>query len=116
MKVKLLYIRLVENAYDVIMTSHFVPFFEDVNLSSSYDKLSPHQIWFNFDQGRQSYRGGRGTDSNPPQVDNVLDRPAKIGLSSSSRSMQNSFKEDSKTFVKFLLEFGSFCSSFLCHP
>ena len=29
-------------------------FFENVNLSSSYDGLSPHQIWFNLEQGKQS--------------------------------------------------------------
>ena len=70
------YIWLAENAYDVNMTSPFVKFFENVNLSSSYDRLSPHQIWFNLDQGNQSYGGGR----NPPQVENVLNRPCEIGL------------------------------------
>ena len=48
------YISLAKNAYDVIMTSPFVKFFENINLSSSYHRLSPHQIWFNLDQGNQS--------------------------------------------------------------
>ena len=60
------------------MTSPFVHFFENVNLSSSYDRLSSHQIWFNLDQGNQSYGGG-GADS-APQVENVLNRPGEIGL------------------------------------
>ena len=30
------------------------------SLSSSYNGLSPHQIWFNLDQGKQSYGGGGG--------------------------------------------------------
>ena len=34
-------------------------FFENVNLSSSYDGLSPYQIRFNLEQGKQSYGGGR---------------------------------------------------------
>ena len=33
--------------------------FENVNLSSCYDGLSPHQICFNLDQGKQSYAGRR---------------------------------------------------------
>ena len=37
-------------------------FFEDINLFSSYDGLSSHQIWFDLDEGKQSYGGGR----NPP--------------------------------------------------
>ena len=37
----------VENAYDVIMVSPFVQFFENINISSSYKGLSSHQIWFN---------------------------------------------------------------------
>ena len=53
------YIMLAEDAYDIITTSPFVQFFENVNLSSSYDRLSLHQIWFNLGQGKQSYGGGR---------------------------------------------------------
>ena len=34
-------------------------FFENVNLFSSYDGLSSHQIWFDLDEGKQSYGGGR---------------------------------------------------------
>ena len=30
-------------------------FYENVNLSSSCNGLSPHQIWFNLDQGNRSY-------------------------------------------------------------
>ena len=53
-------------------------FFENVNLSSSYDGLSPYQIWFNLEQGKQNYGGGR----NPllSQVENVLNCPGEIGL------------------------------------
>ena len=36
--------------------------FESVNLFSSYDGLSAHQIWFDLSQRQQSYGGGR----NPP--------------------------------------------------
>ena len=53
-------------------------FFENVNLSSSYDGLSPYQIWFNLEQGKQSYGGG--AESAPPPVENVLNRPGEIGL------------------------------------
>ena len=60
------------------MTSPFSNLFENFNLSSSYDSLSPHQIWFNLDQGNQSYGGG--TESAPSQVENVLNRPGEIGL------------------------------------
>ena len=35
-------------------------FLENVNFPSSYDGLSPHQIRFNLDQGKQSYGGGVG--------------------------------------------------------
>ena len=63
------------------MTSPFVKFFDNVILSSSYDGLSPHQIWFTLEQGKQSYGGGR----NPPQVENVLNRPGEIGLKSKPR-------------------------------
>ena len=73
------HISLAENAYDVIMTSPFVQFFENADLSSSYDGLSPHQIWYNLDQGKQSYGGG-GANSAPPQVENVLNRPDEIGI------------------------------------
>ena len=45
------YISFAENVYDVIMTSPFAQFFENINLSFSYDRLSPHQIWFNLHQG-----------------------------------------------------------------
>ena len=60
------------------MTSPFVQFFEKIKLSSSYDRLSPHQIWFNLDQGNQSYGGGgRGGGA---ESENVLNRPGEIGL------------------------------------
>ena len=72
------HISLAENAYDVIMMSPFVQFFENVNFSSSYKGLSAHQIWFNLGQGKQSYGGG-GAES-APQVENVLNRPGEIGL------------------------------------
>ena len=52
-------------------------FLENVNLSS-YDRLSPNQVWFDLDEGNQSYRGGRNPP--PPQVENVLNRPGEIGL------------------------------------
>ena len=48
------------------MTSPLVQVFENVNLHSTYEGLSPHQIWLNLDQGQQSYGGGR--------------RPGEIGL------------------------------------
>ena len=48
--------------------------FENVNLSSSYNGLSPHQIWFNLEKGKQSYGGGWNL---PPQVENVLNRPGE---------------------------------------
>ena len=35
-------------------------FFENVNLFSSYDGLSSHQIRFDLDEGKQSYGGGGG--------------------------------------------------------
>ena len=55
---------------------HFLSnFFENFNLSFSYERLSPHQIWFNLGQGKQSYGGG-----GIPQVENVLNRPGEIGL------------------------------------
>ena len=60
------------------MTSPLVQFFENVNLSSSYDGLSPYQIWFDLEEGKQSYREGR--NPLPPQVENVLSRPGEIGL------------------------------------
>ena len=64
------------------MTSLFVQFFENLSLSSSYEGLSPHQIWFNLDQGKQS-NGGEGADSPPSlQAENVLNPPGEIGLSS----------------------------------
>ena len=52
------HISLPENAYDVIMTSPFVQFFENVNIFSSYKGLSAHKIWFNLGQGKQSCGGG----------------------------------------------------------
>ena len=60
------------------MTSPLVQFFENVNLSSSYNELSPYQIWFNLKQGKQSYGGRRNPP--PPRVENVLYRPGEIGL------------------------------------
>ena len=49
-------------------------FLKNVNFSSSYKGLSANQIWFNLGQGKPSYE--RGVDSaNPPQVENVLNRP-----------------------------------------
>ena len=81
MKVKYLYIayrKCILRHYDVT----FCPiFFENVNLFSSYDGLSSHQIWFDLDEGKQSYRGG-AESAPPPQVENVLKRPGEIGLSS----------------------------------
>ena len=62
------------------MTSPFVQFFENVNFSSSYKGLSVRQIWFNIGEGKQSYGGGQNPP--PPQVENVLNRPGEIGLSS----------------------------------
>ena len=50
-------------------------FFENLSLSSSYEGLSPHQIWFNLDQGKQSYVGGGGVE-----VENVLNRLGETGL------------------------------------
>ena len=61
------------------MTSLFVQYFENVNLYSFYEGLSPHQTWFNLDRGKQSY-GGEGGIRPPPQVENVLNRPGEIGL------------------------------------
>ena len=61
------------------MTSPFVQFFENVSLYSSYEGLSPHQIWFNLDQGKQRYGGGRG-GIRPPQVENASNRPGEIEL------------------------------------
>ena len=46
------------------MTSLWLNLIENVNLYSSYEGLSPHQIWFNLDQGQQSY--GRGGGFRPP--------------------------------------------------
>ena len=72
-------ISLPEDAYDIIMTSISVHFFlESHNLSSSYEGLSPRQIWFNLDQGKQSY-GERGAYPPPPpsQVENVLNRQVR---------------------------------------
>ena len=68
------------------MTSPFVQFFENVNLSSSYDRLSPHQIWFNLDKGNQVTEGG-GAES--PPVENVLNRPGEIGLKVSKFQLLN---------------------------
>ena len=65
------------------MTSPFVQFFENVNFSSSYKGLSAHQIWSNLGKGKQSYGGGR----NPPQVENVLNRPGEIGLKNNKRGI-----------------------------
>ena len=48
------------------MTSPLVQFFENVNLYFSYEGLSPHQVWFNLDQGQQSYGGGGGGGGIPP--------------------------------------------------
>ena len=53
--------------------------FEKINLASSYDGLSLHQVWFNLEQGMQGYGGGGFRP--PPQVENVLNCPGKIGLS-----------------------------------
>ena len=40
-------------------------FLENINLFSSYDGVSSHQIWFNLDPGKQSY-GGRAESALPP--------------------------------------------------
>ena len=53
-------------------------FFENVNFFSYYKGLSAYQIWFNLGQGKRSYGGG--TESAPPQVENVLNLPGEIGL------------------------------------
>ena len=59
---------LAENAYDVIMTSLFVQFFENVSFSSSYKGLLAHKIWFNLGQRKQSYGGGGGGRNPPPRL------------------------------------------------
>ena len=56
--------------------SPFVKFFENVNLSSSYDRLSPHHIWFDLDQEKQS--SGGGGIYPPPKVENVLTHAGDI--------------------------------------
>ena len=73
------------------MTSSFVQFFENVNFSSSYKGLSAHQIWFNLDQGKQSYGGGVES-APPPQVENVLNRPGEIGLKRLKRRQESGAK------------------------
>ena len=40
--------------------------FENANFYSSYKGLSPHQIWFNLNQGKQSYGGAESTP--PPRL------------------------------------------------
>ena len=65
----------------MLMTSPFVQFLENGNFYSSYERLSPHQVWFNLDQGKQSYGGGGGAES-VPKVENVLNRPGEIELRS----------------------------------
>ena len=92
------------------MTSPFVHFFENVNLSSSYDRLSPNQIWFNLDQGNQSYEGG---GRNPlPQVENVLNRPGEIGLTlfdmGAMMAPQNVFDHCAQTLRRRKLKLGDF--------
>ena len=76
------YISLAENTYDVILTSLLSSSFENLNLSSYYEGPSPHQIWVNLSQGKQSYGGGGGgaADSAPPQVENIFNHPGEIGL------------------------------------
>ena len=56
------------------MTSLFVHFFLNLNLSSSYEGLLPHQNWLNLGEGKQSYGGGF------LHVENVLNRPGEIRL------------------------------------
>ena len=68
---------LAENAYDVIMTSPLVQFFQNVNFSSSYKGLSAHQMCFIWVKESKVTEGG----GIPPQVENVLNRPGEIGLS-----------------------------------
>ena len=92
------YISLTENAYDVIMTSFLSNFFENFNLSSSYKGLSPHQIWFNLNQGKQSY-GGDGFRH--PQVEDVLNRPGEIGLNSTKIAKKPRNRE-MKIFFRYL--------------
>ena len=66
--------KCISRHYDVTFVSTF---FENLNLYSSYEGLSPHQIWFNLDQGQQNYGGGA---ESAPQVENVLNRPGEIEL------------------------------------
>ena len=82
------------------MTSSFVQFFENVNLSSSYDGLSRHQIWFNLEQGKQSYGGG--AESAPPQVENVLNRPGEIGLRQSQITKRFTWASVASQSVTFI--------------
>ena len=51
---------ILQKMHMMSLWHHFLSnFFEKLNLSSSYEGLSPHQFWFNLDQGKQSYRGGQ---------------------------------------------------------
>ena len=62
------------------MTSLFVQLFENLNLTSFYEGLTPHQVWFNLAHGKQSYREGGGRFCPPSQVENVLNHPGEIRL------------------------------------
>ena len=56
------------------MTLLLVQLFENLNLSSSYERLSPHQIWFNLDQGKLSY------GAPPTQIENILNHQGEIAV------------------------------------
>ena len=69
MKVHYLHItcrKCIGRNYDVT----FCQIFWKRQLSSSYDRLSPHHIWFDLDQEKQS--SGGGGIYPPPKVENVL--------------------------------------------
>ena len=64
------------------MTSPFVQFF--LKRQFIFFLLSPHQIWFNLDQGKKVTESAA-----PPLVENVLNRPGEIGLNMSLRKNYN---------------------------
>ena len=60
---------------------HFLSnFFEKLNLSSSYEGLSPHQIWRGLIWVKESKVAKGGGRTSASQVENVLNRPDEIGL------------------------------------
>ena len=82
--------------HDVIIRHLLFNFFGNVSLYS-YEGVPPHQVWFNLDQGKQSYGGGGG-NSPPLQVENVLNRPGEIGLVFKIRN----FKGTLCNFTKYI--------------